>query len=69
MFTPDIKKMLGNVSSRYSLVLGTAKRARAIRDDYNEREEFIPEETVSTAIRQIYDGKYVIDEPKEIKND
>ena len=28
MFNPDLKKMLDKVNSRYSLVVGTAKRAR-----------------------------------------
>lgn len=67
MFNPDLKKMLENVNSRYSLVVGTAKRAREIRDEANEREEQIDVKTVSTAIQEICDGKYVIDEPEELK--
>lgn len=67
MFNPDLKKMLEEVNSRYSLVVGTAKRAREIRDDANEREEQIDIKTVSTAIEEICDGKYVIDEPEELK--
>ena len=68
MFNPDLKKMLENVSSRYSLVVGTARRAREIRDEANEREEMIDTKTVSTAINEICDGKYVIQEPQELKN-
>lgn len=67
MFNPDLKKMLTNVNSRYSLVVGTAKRAREIRDEAIENEEMLNVKTVSTAIEEIFDGKYVIDEPKEIK--
>lgn len=67
MFNPDLKKMLKNVNSRYSLVVGTAKRARAIRDDAIERNEQIDVKTVSTAIDEICDGKYVIEEPEELK--
>lgn len=67
MFNPDLKKMLGNVNSRYSLVVGTAKRARQIRDEAIERDEQIDIKTVSTAIDEICDGKYVIDEPEELK--
>lgn len=67
MFNPDLKKMLKNVNSRYSLVVGTAKRARAIRDDAIERDEQIDVKTVSTAIDEICDGKYVIEEPEELK--
>ena len=58
MFNPDLKKMLGNVNSRYSLVIGTAKRAREIRDEAIEREEHIEVKTVSTAIDEICNGKY-----------
>lgn len=67
MFNPDLKKMLKNVNSRYSLVVGTAKRAREIRDEAIEREEQIDVKTVSTAINEICDGKYVIEEPEEIR--
>lgn len=68
MFNPDLKKMLTTVNSRYSLVVGTAKRAREIRDEAIANEEQIDVKTVSTAIEEICDGKYVIDEPEEIKN-
>ena len=68
MFNPDLKKLLKNCNSRYSLVVGTAKRAREIRDDAIAREEHVDVKTVSTAIDEILDGKYVIDEPEEIKS-
>lgn len=68
MFNPDLKKMLENVNSRYSLVVGTAKRAREIRDEAIANEEQIDVKTVSTAIAEICDGKYVIEEPEELKN-
>ena len=67
MFNPDLRKMLNNVNSRYSLVIGTAKRAREIRDDAIEREEIVEDKTVSTAINEICDGKYIIEEPEELK--
>ncbi len=67
MYNPDIKKMLSNVSSRYSLVIGTAKRAREIRDEAIERNEQLDEKTVSKAITEICEGKYVIQEPDELK--
>lgn len=68
MFNPDLKKLLKNCNSRYSLVVGTAKRAREIRDEAIAREEHIDVKTVSTAIEEILDGKYVIEEPKEIQS-
>ena len=68
MFNPDLKKMLNNVNSRYSLVVGTAKRAREIRDEAIENNTILDEKTVSTAIEEIWDGKYVIEEPDVIKS-
>ena len=68
MFNPDLKKMLGNVNSRYSLVVGTAKRAREIRDEAIENDTKLDVKNVSTAIEEICDGKYVIEEPEEIKS-
>ena len=67
MFNPDLKKMLENVNSRYSLVVGTAKRAREIREEAIEKKEPVEEKTVSKAITDICDGKYVIVEPYELK--
>lgn len=66
MFNPDLKKLLKNCNSRYSLVVGTAKRAREIRDEAIENEVLLDEKTVSTAIEEILDGKYVVTEPDEI---
>ena len=68
MFNPDLKKMINNVNSRYSLVVGTAKRAREIRDEAIENNTILDEKTVSTAIEEIWDGKYVIEEPSGIKS-
>ena len=68
MFNPDLKKMLENVNSRYSLVVGTAKRAREIRDEAIENEKQLDEKTVSVAMEEIWDGKYVIEEPDSIKS-
>lgn len=68
MFNPDLKKLLKDCNSRYSLVVGTAKRAREIRDEAIAREEHIDVKTVSMAIDEILDGKYVVEEPEEIKS-
>lgn len=66
MFNPDLKKLLKNCNSRYSLVVGTAKRAREIRDEAVENDVLLDDKTVSTAINEILDGKYVVTEPDEI---
>lgn len=68
MFNPDLKKLLKGCNSRYSLVVGTAKRAREIREEAIAREEHIDVKTVSMAIDEILDGKYVVEEPEEIKS-
>lgn len=68
MFNPDLKKMLENVNSRYSLVVGTAKRAREIREEAIENEKQLDKKTVSIAMEEIWDGKYVIEEPDSIKS-
>ena len=67
MFNPDLKKVLDKCNSRYSLVVATAKRAREIRDDAIENNEIVETKTVSTAIDEICDGKYVVEEPEELK--
>ncbi len=46
MFNPDLKDVLKDHLSRYSLVTATAKRARAISDDAIENEEIIVEKPV-----------------------
>lgn len=69
MFNPDLKKLLKGCNSRYSLVVGTAKRAREIREEAIEREEPIDVKTVSLAIDEILECKYVIEEPDELKSD
>lgn len=68
MFNPDLKQLLKGCNSRYSLVVGTAKRAREIRDDAVENDEHIDVKTVSTAIDEIYNGRYIIEEPDELKS-
>lgn len=67
MFNPDLKELLKNANSRYSLVVATAKRARQIQDEYIEKEETLDEKVVSLAIDELHDGKYIVEEPEEIK--
>lgn len=69
MLNPDIKKLLENCNSRYSLVTATAKRARQILDDAKEKEMSLDEKCVSLAIEDISSGKYVIEEPERLKSD
>ena len=40
MFNPDLRGVLTNHLSRYSLVTATAKRAREISEDAEEKKSF-----------------------------
>lgn len=68
MFNPDLKKLLKNCNSRYSLVVATAKRAREIREEAVKNEVLLDDKSVSLAIDEILDGKYVVEEPAELKS-
>lgn len=68
MLNPDLRKVLKNHTSRYSLVIATAKRAREISEQAEEEKRIITEKPVSIAIGEIMDGKYAIVEPEEIRD-
>ena len=68
MFNPDLKKLLKNCNSRYSLVVATAKRAREIREEAVKNEVLLDDKSVTLAIDEILDGKYVVEEPSELKS-
>ena len=68
MFNPDLRGVLKDHLSRYSLVTATAKRAREISEKAYEDKEPMTEKPVSVALEEILDGKYVIVEPEEIRN-
>lgn len=68
MFNPDLRGVLRNHLSRYSLVTATAKRAREIAEYAEENKIIITEKPVSMALEEILAGEYVIVEPEEIRN-
>ena len=68
MFNPDLRGVLKNHLSRYSLVTATAKRAREISEQAEENKIIMTEKPVSVAIDEIIKGEYVIVEPEEIRN-
>ena len=67
-FNPDLSSVLKNHTSRYSLVIATAKRARIISDKAIEEGESIIEKPVSLALNEFLTGDYVLVEPEEIRN-
>ena len=68
MFNPDLRGVLTNHLSRYSLVTATAKRAREIAEEAEENKQIITEKPVSLALEEILSGALVIVEPEEIRN-
>ena len=68
MFNPDLRNILKNHLSRYSLVTATAKRAREIAESAEEKKIIMTEKPVSVALEEILAGDYVIVEPEEIRN-
>lgn len=63
MFNPDLRNVLKNNVSRYSLVTAVAKRAREIALDAEENSEILDEKPVSLALDEIITGKIEIVEP------
>lgn len=67
MFNPELKNVLKNHLSRYSLVTATAKRAREISEAADEEGEILIEKPVSLALDEIVEGKFKVVEPEEIR--
>ncbi|MGI6745341.1 MAG: DNA-directed RNA polymerase subunit omega [Firmicutes bacterium ADurb.Bin300] len=68
MLNPNLKDILKNHLSRYSLVTATAKRARQIALENEENNVVSTEKPVSVALQEIIEGKYTIVEPEEIRD-
>jgi DNA-directed RNA polymerase subunit omega len=68
MFNPDLRNVLKNKTSRYSLVTAVAKRAREISGNAQENGEILNDKPVSIALDEIISGKYEVVEPEEIRN-
>jgi DNA-directed RNA polymerase subunit omega len=67
MFNPDLRKVLANNQSRYSLVTAVAKRAREISSEAQENGEILNEKPVSIALDEIINGQYEVVESEEVK--
>ena len=68
MLNPDLRKLLSNHLSRYSLVTAVAKRARIIAEEAEEKKIVMTEKPVSVAVEEILRNDYIIVEPEEIRN-
>ncbi len=67
-FNPDLSNVLTDHTSRYSLVVATAKRAREITEEAEANGEALIEKPVSLALNEFLTGDYVLVEPEEIRN-
>ena len=68
MLNPDLNELCKGNTSRYSLVIAAAKRAREITDEAIADEKIITEKPVSLALEEFIRGNLEIVEPDEIKN-
>ncbi len=60
MLYPSVSNLLENVNSRYLLVNVIAMRARQISKEAEEQGEHSDEKPVSSAIKEISEGKIVV---------
>lgn len=67
MLNPNLKEILKDKTSRYSLVIAVAKRAREISEDKDMVEKIGTEKPVTYALDELIDGKFEIIEPEEIR--
>lgn len=63
MLRPSIDDMLSGKKSRYSLVIGVAKRAREIAQESAQEGKIITEKPVNLAIEDFKEHRYEILEP------
>lgn len=68
MLNPDLRPLLKNHTSRYSLVIAVAKRARFVSEDPELRERCGTQKPVSYALNEFMNGDLTIREPDEIRD-
>ncbi len=68
MLNPDLRELLKDNTSRYSLVTAVAKRAREIAETPELNEKCGTEKPVTYALDEFLTGKLEISEPEEIRN-
>lgn len=68
MLNPDLRELLKDKISRYSLVVAAAKRAREIAEEAEENGDILEEKPVSLATEELISGKYHVIEPEEIRD-
>ena len=65
MLYPTMADLLKKVNNRYKLVIVTAKRARDVAQEAEEKHEPLTRKAVSIALEEINDGKIEVAEDEE----
>ena len=67
MLKPVVNENMEKIPSRYSMVIGVAKRARQIVDAAIEAKEPLEEKPVGLAVQELMEGKFEVvqTEPEE----
>ena len=68
MLNPDLRPLLKDHTSRYSLVIAVAKRARFVSEDPELKERCGTQKPVSYALNEFMNGDLTIREPEEIRD-
>ena len=68
MLNPDLRPLLKDHTSRYSLVIAVAKRARFISEDPELREKCGTKKPVSYALDEFMSGELSLREPEESRD-
>ncbi len=68
MLNPDLRPLLKDHTSRYSLVIAVAKRARFVSEDPELKEKCGTQKPVSYALNEFMNGDLKIREPEEIRD-
>jgi DNA-directed RNA polymerase subunit omega len=63
MLNVDLSRSLGNYSSRYSLVIAIAKRARELTEKADYENVRLKQKSVTLAINELVGGRLVVMEP------
>ncbi len=64
MYKTSVEDMLAGRSSKYALVIGVARRARAIAQKYIDNKEILDDKPVLMALDEFKDGRFDIYEPE-----
>lgn len=68
MLNPDLRILLKDHTSRYSVVTAVAKRARELTEDEDLKDLCGNEKPVTYALGEFLDGELEIIEPEEIRD-